>query len=374
MDEHTGCMAPALPALTAAARAELPIGALERMPKWLIIVPLAAQWLYLSLRFGGATVPSAANPAITAGGLVGEGKLEYLACMGETARAATATSVGFTVKHAALSGAAAGAALDAAMAGAALTYPVIVKPDLGLCGYGVRRIDSAPQLLAYARAFPDGETIVLQRYLADEGEAGIFYARDPASGQGRITGLALRRFPQVTGDGRSTVAQLMRASARAQRLLGRAAHQCAADPDAIPAPGEKVRLSTIGSTRVGGLYLDGGHLVTPALTAAIDAIARDMGEFHFGRFDVRFASEAALRAGSGFSIMEVNGAGSEAIEAWDPATSLRQGFRIIFAKQRLLFEIGAANRRRGCRPIGLLQLARLNAAQNRLLDAYPPSN
>lgn len=346
------------------------MGALERLPKWVIIVPLAFQWLYLSLRFGGLTIPSAANPAITAGGLVGEGKLEYLAQMGPLAGSATATSVGFRVHHAELND----DRLLAAMRDAGLPFPVIAKPDLGMCGYGVRRIDTLPALRSYAQAFPDGEVIVLQRYLPEEDEAGIFYARDPQTDKGRIIGLALRHFPRVVGDGRSTVAQLMRASPRAQRLVGRAAHLCEVDPAFIPPAGQSVRLSTIGSTRVGGLYLNGGHLVTPALTAAIDAIARDMGAFHFGRFDVRFTTPQALRNGEGFTIMEVNGAGSEAIEAWDPATGMLAGFRTIFAKQRLLFEIGAANRRRGAQPIGLFALARLNAAQNRLLDAYPPSN
>ena len=346
------------------------LGALERMPKWLIIVPLVLQWIWLSLRFGGATVPSAANPDITAGGLVGEGKLEYFAQMGPLARSVTAPSVGFRVDRHTLDD----AVLCAAMDSAALHFPIIAKPDLGLCGYGVRRIDDLAGLRAYAAAFPDGETIVLQRYLPEEGEAGIFYARDPRSGRGAVIGLALRHFPQVVGDGKRTVAALMRADARAMRLAGRAAHQCDTDPELVPAPGQRVRLSTIGSTRVGGLYLDGGHLITPALTAAIDAIARDMGDFHFGRFDVRFTTPEALARGTGFTIMEVNGAGSEAIQAWDPSVGLIAGLRTIFAKQRLLFEIGAANRRRGARPIGLLALARLNAAQNRLLDAYPPSN
>lgn len=346
------------------------MGALERLPKWVIIIPLACQWLYLSLRFGGATVPSAANPAITAGGLVGEGKLEYLAQMGALALSVTATSVGFRVSHAHLND----RCLRAAMGGARLRFPIIAKPDLGMCGYGVRRIDNLAALHAYARAFPDGEVIVLQRYLPDEGEAGIFYARDPRSQRGRIIGLALRHFPQVVGDGASTVAQLMRASPRTRRLTAHQAHQCVADPAFIPPAGQRVRLSTIGSTRVGGLYLNGGHLITPALTAAIDAIARDMGEFHFGRFDVRFTTTQMLEKGREFTIMEVNGAGSEAIDAWDPGTGLLAGFRTIFAKQRLLFEIGAANRKRGAPTIGLLALARLNAAQNRLLDAYPPSN
>jgi hypothetical protein len=39
-------------------------------------------------------LPSAANPGITSGGLVGEGKLEYFAAMGPLARAATADYLG----------------------------------------------------------------------------------------------------------------------------------------------------------------------------------------------------------------------------------------------------------------------------------------
>ena len=99
-----------------------------------------------------------------------------------------------------------------------------------------------------------------------------------------------------------------------------------------------------------------------------------MPQFHFGRFDVRFSSLAELREGRGIRIMEINGAGSEAIEAWDPDTSLVDALRIIFAKQSLLFKIGSAMRKRGYRPVGLRKLAGLHLMQQRLLDQYPPSN
>lgn len=350
------------------ARAPMLAGALERMPKWAICIPLVLQWLWLSLRFGGASVPCAANPGITTGGMVGEGKLEYFKAMGPVARAATAPWAG--VRNSAALDA---AALLTAMDGAGLSFPLIAKPDLGLCGHGVRRIDSMDALLDYTRVYPRDETIVLQRYLPQPNEAGIFYARDPRTGAGRLIGLALRFYPQVEGDGVRSVAQLMAAEPRLRRLAASGA-RALVDLAMVPAAGQRVRLATIGSTRVGGLYLDGAELITPALTAAVDAIARDMGDFHFGRFDVRFDSAEALRRGSGFTIMEVNGAGSEAIEAWDPATGLFEGLRRVFAKQRLLFEIGAANRRHGAAIPGVLTLMRLNWRQNRLLDAYPPSN
>jgi hypothetical protein len=340
--------------------------ALERMPKWLICVPLVIQWLWLALRHGSATLPSAANPGITAGGLVGETKLEYFACMGPLARAATAAHCALPPEARTLS-----QALDA-MARTGLAFPVVAKPDLGMCGFGVCRLDDAQALAGYIAGFPPDQTLVLQAYLPHEGEAGIFYARRPG-GEGRIIGLALRYFPRVTGDGHATLAALIAADPRAGRIH-RPGHAPVPDAQRVPAAGEVVRLATIGSTRVGGLYRDAATCITPQLTAAIDAIARDMGAFHFGRFDVRFEDLDALRAGRGLAIMEVNGAGSEAIEAWDPDTGLVQAFRKIFAKQRLLFEIAAANRARGHRPLGLLRLARLHFMQQRLLDVYPPSN
>ena len=142
----------------------------------------------------------------------------------------------------------------------------------------------------------------------------------------------------------------------------------------MPSSGEVVRLATIGSTRVGGLYRDGQAFITAALMQAVDAIARDMPDFYFGRFDVRFDSLQELGAGRGFTIMEVNGAGSEAIQAWDPETGVLDGFRMIFEKQRILFAIGHAMRRRGVKPIGLLSLIQLNRRQQRLIAGYPPSN
>jgi hypothetical protein len=360
---------PAVPAVPSAEAERSPWLTLEDLPTWLICVPLALQWLWLGARFGSVTLPSCANPAITAGGLVGEGKLEYFRGMGAIARAATARHCSVTV-----AGDESGTALRDLLRRAGIDFPLVAKPDAGLCGYGVRRIDEMGQLQEYLAAFPRGETVVLQEYLPQAGEAGIFYVRVPGEEHGQVISVALRQFPQVTGDGSHSVAQLVASDARARRVLASPRHRCSVDLSCIPAAGEVVRLSTVGSTRVGGLYLDGSALCTPALTAAIDRVARDMPDFHFGRFDVRFDSEAQLAHGTGFRIMEVNGAGSEAIQAWDPSTSLRRGFAAIFAKQRLLFEIADGMRRAGARPIGLLALARLNRRQRRLNARYPASN
>jgi hypothetical protein len=342
---------------------------LERMPKWLICIPLTLQWLWLALRYQSLTLPTIANPAITAGGLVGEGKLEYFDGMGPLALSATAAYCAVS-NHKRYTG----TELRELMRGAGLSFPLIAKPDLGLCGYGVRLIANRTELRDYLLAFPANEMVVLQQYLPQDGEAGIFYMRDPSAEAGRIIGLALRYFPRVTGDGHRSIAELMALEARVQRVRRSPRHQPAYDPGRVPAAGEVVRLATIGSTRVGGLYLDAKAHITPQLSRAIDAIAKDMPAFHFGRFDVRYDSLSELAAGRGFSIMEINGAGSEAIQAWDPSTHVLAGFGMIFKKQRIAFAIGNAMRAKGYKPVGVLALARLNHRQNKLIDRYPPSN
>jgi hypothetical protein len=344
-------------------------GTIERIPKWLNLVPMVLQWAWLGLRYRSLTLPSAANPAITAGGLVGDTKSEYFAAMGPHARARVAPFVLLTAR-----GALAVPAALAAMAAAGLTFPVVAKPDLGWCGFGVRRLDDASALADYLARYPAGETLMLQRYLDEPGEAGLFYIRHPGQAGGQLLGILLRHYPQVIGDGIHTLDELVAEDDRLRRAFDRPReHQCDFDPARVPAAGEVVRLSLIGSTRVGGRYEDGSALATPELLAAIEAVARDMPEFHVGRFDVRFATLQDLRAGR-FTIMEVNGAGSEAVHAWDPKYSVRQVYAMVFAKQRTLFELGAANRRRGFRPIGALALARHHLRQQRLIKLYPPSN
>ncbi len=349
--------------------ASSPIGRFERLPKWLNCIPLVVQWLWLSLRYHSVSLPSAANPHITCGGMVGEGKLEYFECMGELARSVTAEYVAVPVTGETTIG----IALER-MRAMRLCFPVVAKPNLGWCGYGVRLISNVAALSKYLSAFPIGETFILQRYLPEAGEAGLFYARRPGEQFGRVIGITLRYFPKVAGDGYHTIGQLVAADPRLKRVEHNSLHESDYNPDAIPLPGETVRLATIGSTRIGGLYCDGGDHITQALDQAVDAIAQDMTEFYVGRFDVRYESLEQLRAGSGFTIMEVNGSGSESVHAWDPKYTIRESYRIIFAKQRLLFQISAANRRNGHKPIGLWKLARLHFQQQALINRYPLSN
>jgi hypothetical protein len=258
---------------------------------------------------------------------------------------------------------------------------MVAKPDIGWQGYGVRPVATEQDLMDYVAAFPGGPRLMLQETVPWEAEAGVFYVRQPGEGAGRVVGLTFRYFPHVIGDGRRSVRELIladeRASWKAGLHLGLQGGHAGMAPDAlqrVPGAGEVVRLSFIGSIRVGALYRDAREHITPALDARFDAISRSMPEFHYGRYDIRFASAERLREAEDFRIIEINGAGSEAISAWDPETPLRQVYGRLLAHQRMLFEIGARNRARGWRPSGPMAILRAAWRQSRLVRLYPPSS
>lgn len=340
------------------------VGSIEKLPKFWLCVPLVLQWLALAVRYRSLTLPSVVNADIETGGLAGESKWACLDLIGHEHRAWVART------------APVGPGQDSAVSrqDAALRFPLIAKPDIGWCGYGVRRIDDAASLRCYARGFPAGASYLLQEFVPGPDEAGIYYVRRLDQSKGHIIAMTFRHQPQVRGDGTSSVAALIAGDPRLAHRLDAIRVTIGHDRlAAIPAPGEVVILSTVASLRVGGRYEDATHQISAALSDRIDAISRSMGDFRFGRFDVRFSSLTQLQDAD-FTIIEVNGVGSEAIHCWDPSLSLAQAYRGVFAKQSLMFAVADEFRKAGRRPIGPVALARAWWRQMVLTRGYPASN
>lgn len=352
----------------------------EHIPPPLFYVPLVLQWIALGLRYRSLMLPTVANPHIELAGLFGESKVSYLDQVQGEERKWLAPYIALvrgrsvpvaTVLETAL----------ARMSEAGLGFSIVAKPDIGWRGYGVRLVPDAEALHAYIDAFPAGACFILQKNIDYDGEASVFYVRQPDEAHGRIPSLTLRYFPFVIGDGHSTVRELIRMEPRANwkahlHLGARAEHRGIASERLaqVPAAGEIFRLAFIGSNRVGGIYRDARAHITPELERRFDAISRTMPEFYIGRYDIRFASLERLRQGQDFAIIEINGAGAEAIHVWDPNMGLGEAYRTLFAYQETLFQIGAKNRNRGFQPASLTQFFGAIRKQRALIRRYPPSS
>lgn len=360
------------PGMPQLSRDQVRVAPSEEIPVIPYYTPVTLQWFWLALRHRSLTLPTAANPSIEAGGLLGESKAACLSLAGSVATPFIARWAGIT-RIAGHDLEPSLAAARVALAEAGLDYPFIVKPDIGWRGFGVRLVEDEAALAAYLKDYPEGENLLLQEFLPWSGEAAIFWLRRPGQQQGEIFSLTLRYFPFVVGDGLSTIRQLIETC---PRMSWKSKELCAGNADRldqVPADGECVRLAVVGSNRVAGLYVNGIRHATPALAARMDELCGDLKDFHFGRLDVRFETIEQLRDGEGFKVVEVNGAGAEAVHIWDPDFPVLEGYRTLFRQQALMFAIGAANRARGIAPMTIRQLVACQRRQQRLLSRYPAS-
>lgn len=364
---HTGQLHSGLPPLDLSGR---PLAYYEFWPPLLFYFPMFVYWAWLGVRHWGLALPTVANPLFPVGGVIGESKLGVLNTVTGPARAVIADYVGVPRRAAAY----AAADFEEArtrMGEAGLRFPVVAKPDIGSRGAGVRLVKTDADLRRYVEGFPPGQTFILQAFVAYEAEAGVFYVRMPDEERGKLFSLTLKYFPYVVGDGRSSLRELIERDPRAGRLTRLYLPRHTEHLDEVLPEGMPFRLAFAGSHARGAIFRDGEAFITPAMTAAFDAIALSIPEFHFGRFDVRFRDLESLQRGENFLIVEINGAGGEATHIWDSRLSLWHAYRSLMRQYRILWEIAARNRKRGFRPMTTFQVWRKYWNELRLKARYP---
>ena len=309
---------------------------------------MAPYILFLAIRHRSLTLFTVANPGIPSGGFVGESKSAILGNLAPVPEFAH-------VLREDLSADARFEAVKEFLSVHGLSYPIVLKPDIGERGTGVVIAKRDGDVAAYFRT-SIGDTIV-QRYVAGL-DFGVFYYRYPHESRGCISSITDKRFPSVAGDGVSTIRDLVwddeRACCLARMYFGRLKRNARDVPDR----GEVVALAELGSHCRGAVFLDGGHLQTEALSSAVDAIASNFPGFYFGRFDVRASTMVDLQAGR-FEVIELNGVSAEATHIYDPSVSLVEAYRVMGRHWRVAFEIGAINREAGFEPMSLGGLLRL---------------
>ena len=330
----------------------LPAG-LKRIVRWefwppaVFYLPVVGKYALLAIRHRSLSLPTLANPGMQTGGLIGESKFETLADLARAHPAFTAET--HLVRFVSVEQQA--DEICRVRKEHNLAYPLVLKPDVGQRGHGFRVIHSDEEARAYAARF--ARDVLVQTYVPGPEEAGIFYYRFPREARGKIFAITEKVFPVVTGDGRHTLEELIRHDPRASIMARTYLQRFASQRDRILAPGECLKLVEAGNHCQGAIFLDGARLYSAELERRIDEISQSVPGFFVGRYDVRYASEDALRAGRDFRIIELNGISSEATNIYDPANSLWNAYRTLFRQWEIIFAIAAENRGLGFPPTAL---------------------
>ena len=320
----------------------------EFWPPWIVYPPVLLYVLWLGLRHRSLTLFCAANPGIEDGGFVGESKAEILESIADrtavprTLALPRVERTGERIEH-------------FRRFADEVGYPVVVKPDAGQRGSGVRIAGSEEEVDEYLR---DADLdLLVQEHVAGP-EYGVLWTKRPGAAEGRITSITVKLLPEVVGDGNHTLEHLILKDPRAVCMAKTYFKNLAAHLQDVPAPGQRVRLTDLGTHVRGAVFLDGRDLETPELRRRVEEIATSFEGFHLGRFDLRAPDEQAFRDGRGLKVIELNGVTSEPAHIYDPRHSYLTGLRALCAQWRTAFEIGAANRERGAAVPGTLELLR----------------
>ena len=228
---------------------------------------------------------------------------------------------------------------------AQIKLPCIAKPDIGLRGSAVKKINSINELQVYhSKANFD---YLLQDLIPYEQEVGIFYVRFPNEKKGKITGIVSKEFLIVEGNGISSMEDLILQNPRYALQLETLKAEYGYQLKEILPKGEKVNLVPYGNHARGAKFIDASHLISDKLTKVIDDMCLQIPEFYFGRMDVMYNSWEELEEGKNFQIVELNGAASEPTHIYDPKHSLFFAWAALAKHITYMYKISVANQKRG---------------------------
>lgn len=306
----------------------------EYWPFGVVHFPAFIYWLWLSLRARSLVFFSASNPGIPMGGMFGESKFDILKkipaqYVPSTLLIQTPVSDIEVMRE---------------LSAAGLSFPLIFKPDIGERGFMVQKISDRNQIAPYLKEVKCA--FLAQEHVDLPLEFGVFYLKYPTESSGRVISVVAKEMLSVTGDGRSTLEELIYGNDRAKLQWKKLKVKYHSELKSVPQTGKRIELVSIGNHAQGARFINANHLISTQLSETFDSISRSISGFYFGRYDLRCSSIEDLYSGK-VKIMELNGCGAEPGHIYDQGYPLSQAICELFRYWHHIFKIARANNRLG---------------------------
>lgn len=253
-----------------------------------------------------------------------------------------------------------------------LSFPVVVKPDSGMWGVLFRIIKNEEELKIYHEKV--GADYILQTFIDSALEFSVFHIRYPGEAKGIITGLIVKDYLHVTGNGSDPLATLVATHPSAKYKLDEMKKKHGSNWNKIIPSNESYFLSMAGNHIHGAKFINLNHEINQQLCDVFDKISNEAGEFYFGRYDLKCTSLEDLKAGKNIKILEYNGAGAAMTHIFDCNMSYVAALREIVRHWRHLYLIGKINHKKGVpywsfmRGYRFMQKAKKNFKRMRAID------
>lgn len=309
----------------------------EYWPYWIFYIPLVPYILWCALKARSLTFFTAVNPSIYLGGVVGESKIDILKQLSDQYKPVTI----FITSSPLLDD------IIALMKEKQITFPIICKPNVGERGVNVEKVYNLEGVIKYMKDVPTD--FLIQEFVDYPLEFGIFYYRYPDNSKRGVSSIVKKGFLEITGDGISTILELLGQNIRARFVLDELKEKLGDTVKQVLHKGEKFYPQPIGNHCKGTKFINNNHLINNKLINIFDNIAIAMDGFFYGRFDLKVSSIEDLYEGKNIKIMEVNGVTSEPGHIYDPSTKLLRAYRDMIWHIRTFYQIARMNHRIGVR-------------------------
>jgi hypothetical protein len=310
----------------------------EAWPFKLLYAPITPVWLWYIIKSGAVWFFTPSNPKLTFGGMEGEPKKEMYDLLPPHLYPATF----YVLPGEAMTN------IEQQLLQHHITYPLIVKPEVGGQGILFRKLDT-PQELQHYHSMMEFEYII-QQMVHYPMEVSVFYIRHPKAAKGTVTGF-LHKIPlQVIGDGKQTLEALVQHHPKGKKRIGELHSKHKDKWDVVIPAGEKYMLSYAANHNRGAHFIDLKEHIDDKLVAIFDAISHNINDFFYGRYDIMCNGVEDLKNGKNFAILEYNGCGAEPNHFYDTGYTLPGAYREILKHWKALYEISKYNRQQGVAP------------------------
>ncbi len=298
-------------------------------------IPLSPVWIWYCIRSGTPWFFTSSNPTLTFGGFEGEGKKEMYEQLPPGSYPHTIyIEPGILFSD-----------VEQQVKAGGFSYPFIAKPNVGMMGFMVRKINNAEQLKLYHQAIPI--EYIIQTLVDFPLEVSAFYYRMPNQQKGILSGLLKKQPTYVVGDGVTALNELIKQNEQVrfkqEEFLSRHESQL----QKVFPLGEVFHLSVSSNRSQAGILEGIDSEIDYKLRKLLDDWSHYSGQFYYGRYDIKCASIDSLKEGKDFYILEFNGAGAGIQHIAGNNYSVFTAWKIILHHWKMLYEIARYNAKHG---------------------------
>jgi hypothetical protein len=230
-----------------------------------------------------------------------------------------------------------------------LSFPVVAKPNSHEGGFLVCKMNNEQELKSYHKSY--AMDYLIQEYLEEPHEYSILFHK--LDGHIELTSLTEKQPLSITGDGKSTIRQLLWRNPNVRSIISSVLAELS-EVEHILEVDETFNVDFRANVDCGATILDRREFMDEELRQSVSKIMKPYPHFFYGRLDIKSKTLKDVITGN-FKVMEVNGIKGEALHIYDRKFTIWQAYKEIFKHWSIILKLAKQNLEKGFKCPSIVQ-------------------